>query len=306
VVGAELEALMLESQLIRRYRPRFNTVQRNAEQYAYIKVDVSNLWPTVTMAKDRTDDGARYFGPFRSSRSARDAVQLINDTLPIRTCKRSFKDKRSLGTPCIELSLKRCCGPCVGVADPEEYRGHINLVLKFLEGDEDALLPLLHSRLEGTVVSLDFEKAAHLRDQISKVTSLVLEQARINEAASYGHALLVLPGPEPSAREIMYLVHGRRWAQFTVDASRSTSEISTALETSRSRAEGTHGTRYPDHHSIDETALLARWIQRSPDHLALIPWEHGSATDEIVISALGVDLSIPFGTELTSDDPDEA
>ena len=306
VVGTELEALMLESQLIRRYRPRFNTVQRNAEQYAYIKVDVANLWPTVTMAKDRSDDGARYFGPFRSSGKARDAVQLINDTLPIRTCKRSFKDKRSLGSPCIELSLKHCCGPCVGVADSEEYRRHINLVLKFLDGDGDALLPLLHGRLEGTVASLDFEKAAQLRDQISKVTNLVLEQARINQAASYGHALLVLPGPEPPAREIMYLVHGRRWAQFTVDASRSTSDVSAALETSRSRAEGALGVHYPDHHSIDETALLARWIQRSPDHQALIPWERDSAVEEIIMSALRVDLSIPFGTELANGDPDEA
>ncbi|CAN5286285.1 DEDD exonuclease domain-containing protein [soil metagenome] len=306
VVGTELEALMLESQLIRRYRPRFNTVQRNAEQYAYIKVDVANLWPTVTMAKDRRDDGARYYGPFRSSRRARDAVQLINDTLPIRTCKRSFKDKRSLGSPCIELSLKRCCGPCVGVADSEEYRGHINLVLKFLDGDEDVLLPLLHARLEGTVASLDFEKAAQLRDQILKVTNLVLEQARINQAASFGHAILVLPGPEPPAREIMYLVHGRRWAQFTVDDSRSVSGLCVALDTSRSRAERTLEARYPDHHSIDETALLARWIQRSPAHHALIPWEHGSAVEEIVKCALQVDLSIPFGVEPILDDPDDA
>ncbi len=306
VVGSELEALMLESQLIRRYRPRFNTVHRNAEQYSYIKVDTVNLWPTVTMAKDRGDDAAHYFGPFRSTRSAREAVQLINDTLPLRTCKRSFKDKRSLGSPCIELSLKRCCGPCMGIADSEAYRGYVNLVLAFLGGNGDALLPLLHRRLAGTVESQDYEKAAQLRDQISKVTNLVLDQARINQAASHGHAVLVLPGPEPSTSELMYLVRGRRWAQFAVDSSRSISDLVSSLEASRARAEAVSGSLQLDHHSIDETALLARWIQRSPDHQALIPWSPETTAAEIVERALLVDISVPFGVDPSADEPVEA
>lgn len=305
VVGTELEALMLESQLIRRYRPRFNTVQRNAEQYSYIKVDVANPWPTVTMAKDRADDGARYFGPFRSTRGARDAVQLLNDTLPIRTCKRSFKDRRSLGSPCIELSLKRCCGPCMGLADPEIYRGHVNLVLDFLDGNEDALLPYLHERLEATVAALDFEKAAVLRDRITKAGHLVLEQARINEAASHGHALLVLPGVEAGSREIIYLVAGRRWAQFTADSEDPVTDLATRLKRSRERAELQADGHHLDHHSIDEAALLARWIQRSPDHPALIPWDQGASSDEIARRVLDVDLTIPFGTSPNSG-PDEA
>ncbi len=112
--GSELEALVLESQLIRRYRPRFNSQQRNVEQYVFIRVDTPNRWPTVTLAKDFQADGARYFGPFKSARHARDAVRLINDILPLRTCKRSFRNSRSLGSPCIELSLKRCLGPVSG------------------------------------------------------------------------------------------------------------------------------------------------------------------------------------------------
>lgn len=297
VVGTELEALMLESQLIRRYRPRFNTVQRNAEQYAYIKVDAGNAWPTVTMAKDRANDGARYFGPFRSSRSARDAVRLINDTLPIRTCKRSFKDRRSLGSPCIELSLKHCCGPCMGLADSEAYRGHINLVIEFLEGNGDALLPLLYSRLESTVGTLDFEKAAELRDQIAKVTNLVLEQARINFAARNGHAVLVLQGTELKSREVWYLVRGRRWAQVSIDEQSHVSELAVVLGIIRKRAEIAENSLQLDHHSIDETALLARWIQRSADHPALITWGQDIAPEEIVRRILDVDVSIPFGEE---------
>lgn len=301
VVGSELEALVLESQLIRRYRPRFNTVQRNAEQYSYIRVDISNPWPTVTMSKDRADDGARYFGPFRSNRSARSAVQLINDSLPLRTCKRSFKNHRSLGSPCIELSLGRCCGPCMGQADPETYRGYVNLVLDFLGGNEDALLPFLHQRLEASAAALDFEKAARLRDQITRANNLVLEQSRLGAVVSGGDALLILPGTEPGRREVWYLVNGRRWAQFSIDGETGIGDLGNRLLASRDRARSARDSLFLDHHSIDETALLARWIQRSPDHPALIRWGEDTPVNDLVEKVLAVDLTIPFGVEPVDD-----
>lgn len=301
VVGSELEALVLESQLIRRYRPRFNTVQRNAEQYSYIRVDVANPWPTVTMSKDRADDGARYFGPFRSNRSARAAVQLINDSLPLRTCKRSFKNRRSLGSPCMELSLGRCSGPCMGLADPETYRGHVNLVLDFLGGNEDALLPFLHERLEASAAALDFEKAARLRDQITRANNLVLEQSRLGAVAAHGDRVLVLPGTEPGRREVWYLVNGRRWAQFTIDAETDVDDFSRRLLISRERAWSARNSLFPDHHSIDETSLLARWIQRSPEHPALIRWEEDMPANDLVEKVLAVDLTVPFGVEVDGD-----
>lgn len=304
VVGSELEALVLESQLIKRYRPRFNTVQRNAEQYSYIKVDTTNRWPTVTMTRDRGNDDARYFGPFRSQRSARDAVHLINSTLPLRTCKRSFKDARSLGSPCIELSLRRCSGPCMGLADPEVYRAHVNLVLRYLEGDDEALQPYLHTRLETAIQALDFEKAKALRDDVTRASRLVLEQAVISAAASEPHALLVLPSVQGMDREIWYLLNGRRWAQFSVAPEEDRSALAGRLRASRARAETAPATIAIDHYSIDETALLSRWINRSGDHPALIAWRDEPA-DLIVQRALDVDLSLQFGEPAETDLDDE-
>jgi DNA polymerase III subunit epsilon len=300
VVGTELEALILESQLIRRYRPRFNTVQRNAEQYAYIRVDVGNRWPTVTMAKDRRDDGATYYGPFRSSRRAKDAVQLINGTLPLRTCKRSFKDGRSLGSPCIELSLNRCAGPCMGLADPEEYLGHVNLVREFLAGNEEALLPSLQQRLELAAAALDFEKAGRLRDDIAKVIRLVLDQARMSHAARHDHLVLVLPSAEDDSRQIWHIVRGRHWAQIDIPPGSDLSAIADRLERCRSRADTVIDRVILDHHSIDEAVLLSRWMNRSPDHPALIPWLDGLTAREIVDRAVEVDLTDEFGSEVES------
>ena len=301
VVGSELEALILESQLIRRYRPRFNTVQRNAEQYSYIKVDTANRWPTVTMTRDRGDDGARYYGPFRSTRSARDAVQLINSTLPLRTCKRSFKDARSFGSPCIELSLQRCAGPCLGIADPEEYRSHVNLVLQFLDGDEQALFPDLHRRLEAAVSALDFEKASRLRDDIGRANRLVLEQAKLSQAAREVHSVLVLPGTEGVERELWYLYRGRRWAQFNCCAEDDMADLAVRLERSRERADRAGSSLTLDHQSIDETVLLSRWINRSAEHPALIAWA-GHTALQIVELAMDIDLSLPFGESLIADE----
>lgn len=295
VVGTELEALILESQLIRRYRPRFNTVQRNVEQYAYIKVDICNLWPRVTMSKDRAADGAEYFGPFKSSSRAREAVDLVNDILPLRTCRRSFTDKRSYGSPCLELSLKRCLGPCVGQADSEQYRGLVNDVVAFFHGDTTRLVGHLHTKLEGTVETLDFERAARLRDQIKRVESLARQQRQLDEVTAHTHALLVLPGVEAGARELWYLLNGRRWAQLTFLDSDQPNKLMERLATIVERACVAQPNFVVDHHAVDEVAILGRWMRKTPNHPALIPIDTSGDMELLSSAALLVDLSVPFG-----------
>jgi hypothetical protein len=301
VVGSELEALVLESQLIRRYRPRFNTIQRNVEQYVYIKIDVSNPWPRVTSCRDRADDGAIYFGPFHNANRVRDAVELVNDILPLRTCRRSFADTRSLGSPCLELSLRRCLGPCVGQADRELYRSLVHDVIAFFGGDTGRLIQHLHAKLEDTVRTLDFERAARLRDDIQRVERLVLEQRRINEAAQHGHALLVLPSATPESREVWYLLRGRRWAQLTVESGTDPNRLADRLRPIAERANEAFDAFVPDHHSVDEMALLARWLRRAPNHPALIPIPDLDWLSQAAVRTLAVDLGLPFGELDTGD-----
>jgi DNA polymerase III subunit epsilon len=305
VVGSELEALMLESQLIRRYRPRFNTVQRNVEQYVYVRIDVSNPWPRIMTCRDRSNDGALYFGPFRSASRAKEAVEVVNDILPLRTCRRSFMDKRSYGSPCLELSLKRCLGPCVGQADPERYRGLIRDVVAFFHGDTSRLIAHLHARLEETVHTLDFERAARLRDRIRRVERLAMEQRRLDDAAQNRHALLVLPSAEPECREVWYLLKGRRWAQLTVSDRESPGRLADRLRPIAQRASAAEATFEPDHHAVDEMAVLSRWMRRTPRHPSLISLDDGFDLEDASRRALLADLSIPFG-ELVGEEPDDA
>lgn len=302
VVGSELEALMLESQLIRRYRPRFNTVQRNAEQYVYVRIDISNRWPRVVLSRDRADDGALYFGPFRSSSRAKEAVAIVNDILPLRTCRRSFADSRSYGSPCLELSLKRCLGPCMGQADPDEYRGLVHDVIAYFEGEPVRLIDHLHRKLEQTVATLDFERAVRVRDQIKRIEALSLEQQRLDGARRYTHALLVLPSAAPASREVWYLLMGQRWAQLTVADSSSAESLVPRLAVVHRRAVTGKSSLAPGHHSVDEMSILSRWMRKTPEHPALIPL--GNDVDFICIArkVLALDLATPFG-ESHGDEP---
>ena len=305
VVGSELEALVLESQLIRRYRPRYNTVQRNAEQYVYVKVDISNPWPRVTTCRDRAADGALYYGPYKSSSRARDAVELVNDVLPLRTCRRSFADKRSYGSPCLELELRRCLGPCVGRADTDVYRGLIRDVVAFFEGDTTRMISRLHTKLEDTVTTLDFERAARLRDRIRQVERLAQEQHLLDGAGRYQHALLVLPSPESDKREVWYLLKGRRWGQLTVDRAECPEWLAARIEPIAARARLGTDAFVPDHHAVDELSILARWMRRSPEHPALISLDDRDLDDAVKL-ALAVDLTIPFGDVVTDDEQDDS
>ena len=302
--GSELEALVLESQLIRRYRPRFNSQQRNAEQYVYIRVDTPNRWPTVTLAKDHKQDGARYFGPFRSARHARDAVRLINDLLPLRTCRRSFRTSRSLGSPCIELSLNRCLGPCVGQAEPDDYLGLVNEVLEFLGGDEECLLPILHRRLERAAADQDFERAGKLRDQIKRLDRISLEQAHLDSVAKAGELVIVLPGANPGGRQIWHLVSGVRWASFEVEPERAVEDLAIRLERSRARARARQaGTSLAmTHHTVDEASIISRWIRKYGDSEAFIHWDSTVDSRTIATAAMRVR---PLDTDTTESEEDE-
>ena len=191
VVGSELEALLLESQLIRRYQPRYNTALRSHEQYPFIRIDVANPWPRVSLAKSRKDDGARYFGPFRSAATARKTVDLINRVVPLRTCTRSFRDARSYGSPCLQLDLGRCLGPCVGQADRDQYISLVRSVVDYVDGRDQSLHELLWSGLEDAAAALDFERASRLRRDLQASLALTAAQRRLRESTE---ANWVIPG----------------------------------------------------------------------------------------------------------------
>lgn len=274
VVGSELEALLLESQLIRRYQPRYNTALRSHEQYPFIRVDIGNPWPRVSLAKSRKDDGAKYFGPFRSAATARKTVDLINRVVPLRTCTRSFRDARSYGSPCIQLDIGRCLGPCVGRADRDEYMALVHRVIDYVDGRDQALHEVLWQGLEEAAEALDFERASRLRRDLQASLSLTAAQRRLRESTESNWGLLVTASPEAGCRELMLIVRGRIWSQIRVHPRQSLSELAERLSQSWERFRAA-GLGEPDHDSVDDLHILGSFLARHEGHPALIPLPNG-------------------------------
>ena len=161
VVDNEAEALILECNLIKKNRPKFNVLLKDDKTYPYIKIDVKSDFPNVIITRRLINDGSKYFGPYANPGAAKEMVNFIKQKYKIRQCK-NFK---STTRPCLNYHIKRCLAPCVGYISKEEYKKQIDEIINLLEGKIDKILKELQSEMEKASKNLDFEKAAYLRDR---------------------------------------------------------------------------------------------------------------------------------------------
>jgi excinuclease ABC subunit C len=181
VTQSELEALLLEMNLIKQHRPRYNVLLKDDKSYPYIKVTVQEEWPRIFTTRQVRDDGARYFGPYASAGSVYKALDMLNRLFAFRPpyeCKDDrFNRHRRLGKPCLYHQMRRCLGPCVpGLVTAEEYRQAIDAVCRFLEGKSDQIVRDIRRRMEQAAEELNFERAAALRDQLQAIEKIMERQ----------------------------------------------------------------------------------------------------------------------------------
>ena len=162
VVDNEAEALILECNLIKKNRPKFNVLLKDDKTYPYIKIDVKSEFPNVIITRRVINDGAKYFGPYANPGAAKEMLNFIKQKYKIRQC-RNFK---STTRPCLNYHIKRCMAPCVGYVTPEEYRKQIDEIIDLLEGKTDKILKELDKKMQEASKNLDFEQAAELRDRM--------------------------------------------------------------------------------------------------------------------------------------------
>lgn len=174
VTDSEVEALVLECNLIKQYRPKYNVSLRDDKQYLYLKITTGETYPGVFTTRQVVKDGSRYFGPFTSAQSLRQTIALLNRLFAFRTCHLDMSKVQA--RPCLDYYIKRCTAPCVRAISPEAYRESIERVIMFMEGKhEDVLERLRHEMLEAAE-RLDFERAAQLRDKIQAVEKVSARQ----------------------------------------------------------------------------------------------------------------------------------
>ena len=161
VVDNEAEALILECNLIKKNRPKFNVLLKDDKTYPYIKIDIKSDYPNVVITRKLINDGAKYFGPYSNPGAAKEMLDFIKQKYKIRQCK-NFK---STTRACLNYHIKRCPAPCMGYITPEEYRKQIDEIIDLLEGKTDKIIKELNKQMQEASQKLDFEKAAELRDR---------------------------------------------------------------------------------------------------------------------------------------------
>ncbi len=165
VVDNEAEALILECNLIKKNRPKFNVLLKDDKTYPYIKIDLASDYPTVFITRRVVNDGSKYFGPYANPGAAREMVNFIKEKYKIRQCK-TLKERTR---PCLNYHIKKCLAPCMGYITKEEYRQQIQEIMDLLEGKTDKLLKELDEQMNEASQKLDFEKAAYVRDKIQAI-----------------------------------------------------------------------------------------------------------------------------------------
>lgn len=184
VTDTELEALILECNLIKEHKPKFNILLKDDKNYPYIKITMNEDYPRMFMTRRVDRDGARYFGPYSNVFSVRETMNLIKKVFPIKSCKRELPRDIGKGRPCLNYHIKQCLGPCTGNVDKEEYAVLMRDICSFLDGRQEAIIQKLEKNMAAASETLDFEKAASLRDKLSSLRHITEEQKVLSVAGA--------------------------------------------------------------------------------------------------------------------------
>ena len=182
VVGSELEALILELNLIKKHRPRYNIRLKDDKRYPYIKVHWAEPYPKVTVTRQMIEDGSRYFGPYTSAWAVYQTLDTLRKIFPYLTCDREItgQDKRA----CLYYDIKLCIAPCIGAASQASYRQMISDLMDFLSGHSEGIVARLQAEMEKAAAEMRYEKAAAVRDQLKAIQSII-ERQKIVFATDY-------------------------------------------------------------------------------------------------------------------------
>ncbi|MCO5297413.1 MAG: excinuclease ABC subunit UvrC [Fimbriimonadaceae bacterium] len=219
VVDSELEALVLECNLIKRHRPPYNVRLRDDKSYPYITI-TNEKFPRVLFTRRVRKDGARYFGPYTSAWAVRETLQILHKVFPLIPCGKSWSG-RAEQRPCLYHHLGQCFAPCAGLADRDAYKAVVKQVEQFLSGKEEGLLKGMRTEMGEAADALDFERAAKIRDQIASLESILQRQKVLSTNQVDQDVIAVVKDERGSAIQMLYVRSGKLIGQrqFYLDGS---------------------------------------------------------------------------------------
>ncbi|UMZ72643.1 excinuclease ABC subunit UvrC [Natranaerofaba carboxydovora] len=205
VTDSELEALILESNLIKRYRPKYNINLKDDKNYPYLKISTEEDYPRLLLEREIKKEG-KYFGPYPNAGAVRETIKLLRKLFPIRSCKKEVPNKKY--RPCLNYHIKRCIAPCSGKVPKEKYREMIDNIIMVLEGKEDELIDELQQKMDEASTNLEFEKAAEYRNQQNALKRIVEKQKIISGRRDDQDYLAISSNNEKEAIVQIFYVRG--------------------------------------------------------------------------------------------------
>jgi len=209
ITDSELEALVLECNLIKEHRPKYNTMLMDDKAYPFIKVTVDEPFPRIMMARQMKKDKARYFGPYTSAGAVKDTIELIRKLYKIRSCNRKLPQDIGKERPCLNHHIHQCNAPCQGYISQEEYRKSIDEVIRFLNGDYALILKELEEKMIAASEALEFEKAIEYRELLLSVQKIAQKQKITDTAGEDRDILAVAMDLEDAVVQVFFIRGGR-------------------------------------------------------------------------------------------------
>jgi len=263
VTGSELEALILENNLIKKHRPRYNVRLKDDKRYPYIKITVQEDYPHIYLVRRLLDDGARYFGPYTSSKAVHATMDLLRNMFPYLSCTRKItgQDKRA----CLYYYIGRCAGPCIGAVTKEEYHALIDQVCLFLEGKTDKILKELRLAMTKAAEELQFERAAKLRDQIQAVEQVIERQKVVSTAFSDQDVIAFARNNGEACVQVFFIRGGKLLGREYFVLTGTQDENGTEIMTSFVKQFYSDAAYVPPEillqNEVDEVSIIQSWLK---------------------------------------------
>ncbi len=285
VVESELEALILEMNLIKRYRPRYNILMKDDKRYPYIKVHWHLPYPKVTVTRQVVQDGSRYFGPYTSVWAVHQTLDVLRRIFPYLSCDREITGTDS--RPCLYYDIKLCTGPCIGAIDQAGYRQMMDDLCKFLQGRTDPILQRLQSEMELAAEAMQFEKAASFRDQIRGIETVVQRQKVISSDQTDSDVIAVAREDGEACVQIFFIRSGKMIGReyFILEGTEEAADSEVISQFLKQFY--TEATSVPDEvllpRDIEEAKLIQTWLRtkRNCEKVKLKVPRRGDAFDLI-------------------------
>lgn len=226
ITDSELEALVLESNLIKQHHPKYNTMLKDDKNYPYIKVTVNEDFPRIMLARKMKQDGNKYFGPYTSSTAVRDTIDLLRKLFKIRTCNRRLPKDQGKERPCLYHQIHQCNGPCQGYVTKEDYNQQIAEALRFLNGNYKEIAGGIKKQMEEAAANLDFEQAAEYRNLLQSIEK-IMDRQKINTKGFEDRDIIAMAREDQDAVvSIFFIREGKLLGRehFHMEAGEDTSE----------------------------------------------------------------------------------